>query len=55
MSNDPVQPSARERWEQRYATSRVREADFALGALSREQLMQVSEVLRPVREAAGDF
>ncbi len=28
MSNDPVEPSARERWERRYATSRVREADF---------------------------
>ncbi len=37
------------------ATADLVEADFALGALSREQLVQVSEVLRPVREAAGDF
>ncbi len=28
MPNDPVDPSARVRWEQRYAKSRVREADF---------------------------
>ena len=37
------------------ATADLVHADFALGALSRDQLRQVSEVLRPVREAAGDF
>lgn len=37
------------------ATADLVAADFALGALSEEQLGQVSELLRPVREAAGDF
>lgn len=37
------------------ATADLVAADFALGALDREQLTQLSSVLRPVREAAGDF
>jgi DNA-binding MarR family transcriptional regulator len=37
------------------ATADLVEADFALGALDQEQLRQISEVLRPVRRAAGDF
>ncbi|HEX6247219.1 MAG TPA: MarR family transcriptional regulator [Nocardioidaceae bacterium] len=37
------------------ATSDLVAADFALGALDPEQLRQISAVLRPVRQAAGDF
>lgn len=37
------------------ATEDLVAADFALGALDDEQLRQISTVLRPVREAAGDF
>jgi DNA-binding MarR family transcriptional regulator len=37
------------------ATADLVAADFALGALAPEQLRQISEVLRPVRQAAGDF
>jgi len=37
------------------ATADLVGADFALGALAPEQLRQISEVLRPVRQAAGDF
>lgn len=37
------------------ATKDLVAADFALGVLDDDQLRQVSEVLRPVREAAGDF
>jgi DNA-binding MarR family transcriptional regulator len=37
------------------ATADLVAADFALGALDHEQLRQISEVLRPVRQAAGDF
>jgi DNA-binding MarR family transcriptional regulator len=48
-----ITPSGRDLVEA--ATRDLVAADFALGALSGEQLRQVSEVLRPVREAAGDF
>ena len=37
------------------ATADLVGADFGLGALDRDQLRQISTVLRPVREAAGDF
>jgi DNA-binding MarR family transcriptional regulator len=37
------------------ATADLVAADFALGALDEEQLGRLSEVLRPVRRAAGDF
>jgi DNA-binding MarR family transcriptional regulator len=37
------------------ATADLVAADFALGALDDAQLRLVSEVLRPVRRAAGDF
>ena len=37
------------------ATADLVAADFALGALGAEQLGELSEVLRPVRRAAGDF
>ena len=37
------------------ATEDLVAADFALGALGREQMSELSEVLRPVRRAAGDF
>jgi hypothetical protein len=37
------------------ATADLVEADFALGALDAERLRLISEVLRPVRQAAGDF
>ncbi|HEU4513886.1 MAG TPA: MarR family transcriptional regulator [Nocardioidaceae bacterium] len=37
------------------ATADLVAADFALGALDEQQLGQISAVLRPVREAAGDF
>jgi DNA-binding MarR family transcriptional regulator len=37
------------------ATAELVSTDFALGSLSDEQLAQLSELLRPVRRAAGDF
>jgi DNA-binding MarR family transcriptional regulator len=37
------------------ATADLVASDFALGALDEKQLRQISEVLRPVRQAAGDF
>ena len=37
------------------ATADLVAADFALGALDSDQLRQISSVLRPVRQAAGDF
>jgi DNA-binding MarR family transcriptional regulator len=37
------------------ATADLVGADFALGALSDEQLAELSALLRPVRRAAGDF
>jgi len=37
------------------ATADLVAADFALGALEADQLREISEVLRPVRRAAGDF
>jgi DNA-binding MarR family transcriptional regulator len=37
------------------ATGDLVGADFALGSLTDEQLAQLSELLRPVRRAAGDY
>ena len=37
------------------ATAALVDADFGLGSLSEEQLGEVSALLRPVREGAGDF
>ncbi|WP_104105854.1 MarR family transcriptional regulator [Nocardioides sp. 616] len=37
------------------ATDDLVSADFGLGVLSRDQLREVSALLRPVREDAGDF
>jgi DNA-binding MarR family transcriptional regulator len=37
------------------ATRDLVDADFALGALDDEDLARLSELLRPVRKAAGDF
>lgn len=37
------------------ATADLVGAEFALGALADDQLKSLSEMLRPVREAAGDF
>lgn len=37
------------------ATADLVGADFALGALSDDELTRLSELLRPVRRAAGDF
>jgi DNA-binding MarR family transcriptional regulator len=37
------------------ATADLVGADFGLGALDTDALRQVSELLRPVRQAAGDF
>ena len=37
------------------ATADLLAADFGLGSLDDEQLKAVSELLRPVRRAAGDF
>lgn len=37
------------------ATADLVAADFGLGSLDREQLGQLSELLRPVRRDAGDF
>ena len=33
----------------------ILDADFALGSLDDDALAQLSELLRPVRRAAGDF
>lgn len=48
-----ITPAGREVVEA--ATKDLVAADFALGVLDDDQLRQVSAVLRPVREAAGDF
>ncbi len=48
-----ITPAGREVVER--ATADLVDADFGLGALGEEQLGQLSEVLRPVRSAAGDF
>jgi hypothetical protein len=37
------------------ATADLVGADFALGALTRTELAQLSDLLRPVRRSAGDF
>jgi DNA-binding MarR family transcriptional regulator len=37
------------------ATSDLVDSDFALGALSDDQLGELSALLRPVRQSAGDF
>lgn len=37
------------------ATQDLLDAGFGLGALEEEQLTEISALLRPVREAAGDF
>jgi DNA-binding MarR family transcriptional regulator len=37
------------------ATADLVAADFALGALDQDQLRQLSGILRPIRQAAGDF
>jgi DNA-binding MarR family transcriptional regulator len=37
------------------ATSALVDADFGLGALDEKRLGELSQLLRPVREAAGDF
>ena len=37
------------------ATADLLGAEFGLGALSTEQLQELSAMLKPVREAAGDF
>lgn len=37
------------------ATKDLVAADFGLGSLDRGQLVELSELLRPVRRAAGDF
>ena len=37
------------------ATSDLVDADFALGSLSDDELVRLSELLRPVRRAAGDM
>lgn len=48
-----ITPSGRALVER--ATTDLVEAEFGLGALGEEQMQQLSEVLRPVRSAAGDF
>lgn len=48
-----ITPSGRERVEQ--ATAALVDTDFGLGALDEEKLAELSSLLRPVREAAGDF
>ncbi|HEU5037096.1 MAG TPA: MarR family transcriptional regulator [Nocardioides sp.] len=37
------------------ATRDLVDADFALGSLTDDDLVRLSELLRPVRQAAGDF
>ena len=48
-----ITPAGRELVEA--ATATLVGADFGLGALDDAQLRQLSELLRPVRQAAGDF
>jgi DNA-binding MarR family transcriptional regulator len=48
-----ITPAGRELVEA--ATGTLVGADFGLGALDDAQLRQLSELLRPVRQAAGDF
>ncbi|WP_296605062.1 MarR family transcriptional regulator [Nocardioides sp.] len=48
-----ITPAGRELVE--VATADLLAADFALGALSTDQLEQLSALLAPVREEAGDF
>ncbi len=48
-----ITPQGRELVEQ--ATSALVDTDFGLGALDEERLAELSRLLRPVREAAGDF
>lgn len=48
-----ITPAGREVVEA--ATADLLSADFGLGSLDDEQLRQLSELLRPVRRAAGDF
>lgn len=48
-----ITPAGRETVE--VATKDLVTADFGLGALTPDQLREVSALLRPVREAAGDF
>jgi DNA-binding MarR family transcriptional regulator len=48
-----ITPAGREAVER--ATADLVEARFALSALTPEQLSEVSDLLRPVREHAGDF
>jgi DNA-binding MarR family transcriptional regulator len=48
-----ITPSGRALVER--ATTDLVGAEFGLGALDEERLQQLSEVLRPVRSAAGDF
>ena len=48
-----ITPAGRELVES--ATATLVGADFGLGALDDAQLRQLSELLRPVRQAAGDF
>jgi hypothetical protein len=37
------------------ATADLVAADFGLGAMAADDLVRLSEILRPVRAAAGDF
>ena len=37
------------------ATKDLVDADFGLGALDHDQLEAISELLAPIRHAAGDF
>jgi hypothetical protein len=48
-----ITPAGRELVER--ATADLVDAGFALGSLDEEQLRELSELLRPVRAAAGDF
>ncbi len=48
-----ITPAGRELVEA--ATADLLSADFGLGSLDDSQLRQLSELLRPVRRAAGDF
>ena len=48
-----ITPAGRKRVEA--ATADLLAADFGLGSLDDDQLRAVSELLRPVRRAAGDF
>jgi DNA-binding MarR family transcriptional regulator len=48
-----ITPAGRELVER--ATRDLVDNDFGLGVLDESQLRQLSELLRPVRAAAGDF